>query len=149
MDALLIETEPYGDREIVDPSDDYWTGEIVATLELVRSWDHGVRTADELAQSVVAETMFYVLRPVLLAAGCRVDYGDADPYAVVDELAPIPHIGGWCEDLDASEILSEMVHEAEGWAADVGMILETSGYCGMTYCGMTWLYLAHDIDPAD
>ena len=143
MDALLIETEPYGDREIVDPSDDYWTGEIVAALELVRSWDHDVRTADELAQSVVAETMFYVLRPVLLAAGCRVDYGDADPYAVVDELVQLPHIGGWCGDPDASEILSEMVHEAEGWAADVGMILETSGYCGMT-----WLYLAHDIDPA-
>ena len=137
MDALLIETEPYGDREIVDPSDDYWTGEIVATLELVRSWDHGARTADELAQSVVAETMFYVLRPVLLAAGCHVDYGDADPYAVVDELAPIPHA-------DASEILSELFDEAAGWAADVGMILETSGYCGMT-----WLYLAHDVDPAD
>ena len=137
MDALLIETEPYGDREIVDPSDDYWTGEIVATLELVRSWDHSARTADELAQSVVAETMFYVLRPVLLAAGCHVDYGDADPYAVVDELAPIPHA-------DASEILSELFDEAAGWAADVGMILETSGYCGMT-----WLYLAHDVDPAD
>ena len=73
MDALLIETEPYGDREIVDPSNDYWTGEILATLELVRSWDHSARTADELAQSVAAETMFYVLRPVLLAAGCRVD----------------------------------------------------------------------------
>lgn len=143
MDALLIETN-HGDREIVDPSDDYWTGEIVATLELVRSWDHSARTADELAQSVVAETMFYVLRPVLLAAGCRVDYGDADPYAVVDELAPIPHIGGWCDNPDASEILSELFDEAAGWAADVGMILETSGYCGMT-----WLYLAHDVDPAD
>ena len=142
MDALLIETE-HGEREIVDPSDDYWTGEVVATLELVRSWDHGARrTADELAQSVAAETMFYVLRPVLLAAGCRVDYGGADPYAVVDELAPIPHDGGWCEDLDASEILSELFDEAEGWAADVGMILETSGDCGMT-----WLYLTHDVDP--
>ena len=136
MDALLIETN-HGDREIVDPSNDYWTGEILATLELVRSWDHSARTADELAQSVVAETMFYVLRPVLLAAGCHVDYGDADPYAVVDELAPIPHA-------DASEILSELFDEAAGWAADVGMILETSGYCGMT-----WLYLAHDVDPAD
>ena len=143
MDALLIETE-HGEREIVDPSDDYWTGEVVAALELVRSWDHGARrTADELAQSVAAETMFYVLRPVLLAAGCRVDYGGADPYAVVDELAPIPHDGGWCEDLDASEILSELFDEAAGWAADVGMILETSGDCGMT-----WLYLVHDIDPA-
>ena len=143
MDALLIETEPYGEREIVDPSDEYWTGEVVATLELVRSWDHGARrTADELAQSVAAETMFYVLRPVLLAAGCRVDYGGADPYAVVDELAPIPHDGGWCEDLDASEILSELFDEAAGWAADVGMILETSGDCGMT-----WLYLTHDVDP--
>ena len=143
MDALLIETN-HGDREIVDPSDEHWTGEIVATLELVRSWDHSARTADELAQSVVAETMFYVLRPVLLAAGCHVDYGDADPYAVVDELAPIPHIGGWCDNPDASEILSELFDEAAGWAADVGMILETSGDCGMT-----WLYLAHDIDPAD
>lgn len=144
MDALLIETEPYGDREIVDPTDEHWTGEIVATLELVRSWDHGARTADELAQSVAAETMFYVLRPVLLAAGCRVDYGDADPYAVVDELAPIPHIGGWCDNPDDSQTLSELFDEAAGWAADVGMILETSGYCGMT-----WLYLAHDVDPAD
>ena len=142
MDALLIETE-HGEREIVDPSDDYWTGEVVATLELVRSWDHGARrTADELAQSVAAETMFYVLRPVLLAAGCRVDYGGADPYAVVDELAPIPHDGGWCDDPDASEILSELFDEAAGWAADVGMILETSGDCGMT-----WLYLTHDVDP--
>lgn len=142
MDALLIETEPYGDREIVDPSDDYWTGEVVGTLELVRSWDHGARTADELAQSVAAETMFYVLRPVLLAAGCRVDYGDADPYAVVDELAPIPHIGGWCDDPDDSQVLAEMFDEAAGWAADVGMILETS-----SDCGMTWLYLVHDVDP--
>ena len=141
MDALLIETEPYGDREIVDPSDDYWTGEIVATLELVRSWDHGVRTADELCQSVVAETMFYVLRPLFVLAGCKdVDYG-IDPYAIVDELAPIGP--GWCDDPDDSQVLADMVHEAEGWAADVGMILETSGYCGMT-----WLYLAHDIDPA-
>ena len=141
MDALLIETEPYGDREIVDPSDDYWTGEIVATLELVRSWDHGVRTADELCQSIVAETMFYVLRPLFVLAGCGdVDYG-IDPYAIVDELAPIGP--GWCDDPDDSQVLAEMVDEAEGWAADVGMILETSGYCGMT-----WLYLAHDIDPA-
>ena len=134
MDALLIETN-HGDREIVDPTDEHWTGEIIATLELVRSWDHGARTADELAQSVVAETMFYVLRPVLLAAGCHVDYGDADPYAVVDELAPIPHA-------DASEILSELFDEAAGWAADVRMLLETSGDCGMT-----WLYLTHDVDP--
>ena len=142
MDALLIETEPYGDREIVDPSDDYWTGEVVATLELVRSWDHGARTADELCQSVVAETMFYVLRPLFVLAGCKdVDCG-IDPYAIVDELAPIGP--GWCDDPDDSQVLAEMVHEAEGWAADVGMILETSGYCGMT-----WLYLAHDIDPAD
>ena len=141
MDALLIETEPYGDREIVDPSDDYWTGEVVAALELVRSWDHGARTADELCQSIVAETMFYVLRPLFVLAGCKdVDYG-IDPYAIVDELAPIGP--GWCDDPDDSQVLADMVHEAEGWAADVRMILETSGYCGMT-----WLYLAHDVDPA-
>ena len=140
MDALLIETEPYGDREIVDPSDDYWTGEIVATLELVRSWDHGARTADELCQSIVAETMFYVLRPLFILAGCRdVDYG-IDPYAIVDELAPIGP--GWCDDPDDSEVLADMVVEAEGWAADVGMLLETSGECGMT-----WLYLVSNVDP--
>ena len=140
MDALLIETEPYGEREIVDPSDEYWTGQIVATLELVRSWDHGARTADELCQSIVAETMFYVLRPLFILAGCRdVDYG-IDPYAIVDELAPIGP--GWCDDPDDSQVLAEMVHEAEGWAADVGMLLETSGDCGMT-----WLYLVSNVDP--
>ena len=139
MDALLIETE-HGEREIVDPSDDYWTGEIVAALELVRSLDHGARTADELCQSIVAETMFYVLRPLFILAGCKdVDYG-IDPYAIVDELAPIGP--GWCDDPDDSQVLAEMVHEAEGWAADVGMILETSGYCGMT-----WLYLVSNVDP--
>ena len=140
MDALLIETEPYGDREIVDPSDDYWTGEIVATLELVRSWDHGARTADELCQSVVAETMFYVLRPLFILEGCKdVDYG-IDPYAIVDELAPIGP--GWCDDPDDSQVLADMVDEAEGWAADVDMLLETSGDCGMT-----WLYLVSNVDP--
>lgn len=143
MDALLIETE-YGDREIVDPADEHRSGEIVATLELVRSWDHGARTADELSQSIVAETMFYVMRPVLIAAGCRdVDYLATNPYAIVDELAPIgPDSAGWCDDPDDSQVLAEMVDEAEGWAAGVGMLLETSGECGMT-----WLYLVHDVDP--
>ena len=140
MDALLIETE-YGEREIVDPADEHRSGEIVATLELVRSWDHDMRTADELCQSIVAETMFYVLRPLFILAGCRdADYG-IDPYAIVDELAPIGP--GWCDDPDDSQVLAEMVVEAEGWAADVGMLLETSG----DYCGMTWLYLVSNVDP--
>lgn len=139
MSMYRIETE-HGEREIVDPTDEHWSGEIVATLELVRSWDHGMRTADELCQSIVAETMFYVLRPLFILAGCRdVDYG-IDPYAIVDELAPIGP--GWCDDPDDSQILADMVDEAEGWAADVGMLLETSGDCGMT-----WLYLVSNVDP--
>lgn len=139
MNELLIETE-HGDREIVDPADEHRSGEIVATLELVRSWDHGARTADELCQSIVAETMFYVMRPLFILAGCSdVDYG-IDPYAVVDELAP-PGTG-WCDDPDDAQILYEMADEAAGWAAGVGMLLETS-----PDCGMTWLYLVHDIDP--
>lgn len=138
--AYLIESEH--DAEIVDA--DYFTSpfacdverdETVTPLECVRSWDHGLRTAEGLSLSIGAECAAYVMEPVLVALGC--DVATLDVYALAESTLglSVEHGTIGADDPDAAQWLFEWSEEMMSAAGDAGFLVDTSADTGMT-----WLY---------
>lgn len=143
-DAYQLEHSVTGDVEIVDryDLDDYQPDEgwnMVDALELVRSIDHGLRTAEGTAAELIAEAAYLIIRPLLILAGCR----DVDAVDIMGELfktfelvddptSGCTHARG--DDLGES-LYEAADYEAEPMLWDCGYIVETS-----SDCGMTWIY---------
>lgn len=143
-DAYQLEHSVTGDVEIVDryDLDDYRPDEgwnMVDALELVRSINHGLRTAEGTAAELIAEAAYLIVRPLLIIAGCR----DVDRVDVMGELFDVfgldddptsgcTHARG--DDLGES-LFEAADYEVEPMLDDCGYLVETS-----SDCGMTWIY---------
>lgn len=142
-DAYQLEHSVTGDVEIVDryDLDDYRPDEgwnMVDALELVRSIDHGLRTAEGTAAELIAEAAYSIVRPLLILAGCH----DVDAVDVMGELFETFELEqdrmGTTRAVgdDLGEYLFETAdYEAEPMLWDCGYVVETSADCGMT-----WIY---------
>lgn len=125
-----------GDVEYVDASElsnimDGLDYETVTPLACIRSWDHGLRSADELAFCIVTEIADWIIRPLMALYGLETDGLDAWATLAVDIGQP-DYSGGWI-DVEDSGWIYERRDDAESAASDVGVILETSADAGMTW----------------
>ena len=140
MDAVLL-VDGYGDRVICDGSElAEQMASIDATelqeLDLLASFDHGLRTGDETSAVVGCECAYRVGGTLLTLFGLdlrRVDVWSA----MCDALDLGTWSGGWSDEPPAAaEYLWEWSDDMAMMANNVGLIVETN-----SDCGMTWVYV--------
>lgn len=141
-DAYQLEHSETGDVEVVsvDDLDDYRPDEgwnMVDALELVRSIDHGLRTAEGTAAELIAEAAYLIVRPLLIIAGCH----DVDAVDIMGELFEtfglVDDPTSGCTHARGDD-LGEYLYEAANYEAEP--MLWDCGYIVESDCGMTWIY---------
>jgi hypothetical protein len=140
-DAYLVEFRN-GDVEILDPGDRPGATDFVDAepLEMLWSVDHGLRCGDETIGVIVVNTAAEIMFPLL--NWLWIDTHRVDTWqAMADEIGAPTWEGGWIDDedmpgdrWDAVEALNDLQDRMESAAADVGLIVESNGDCGMTWC---------------
>ena len=140
-DAYLVEFRN-GDVEILDPDDRPGATDFVEAepLELLFSVDHGLRCADETDGVITAYLAAEIMFPLLGWLGLDTYFADAWA-AMAAEIGRPEWEGGWIEDEEnlgdrwtPVEILCDLRERVESAAADVGLVVETNGDAGMTWC---------------
>ncbi len=136
MIAYLLETLE-GEQEVTAELEGFEGASILTTLELVASYDYGLRTADETAFVIGCEAAASVLVPILCAAWGRPVESfrwDIDYAAALQLGADIDYRGeDWADDGDTSGALYEWSDEMVAAAQSVGWIVESDADCGMTW----------------
>jgi hypothetical protein len=133
-DAYLVEFRN-GDVEILDPGDQPGAIDFVSAepLEMLWSVDHGLRCGDETIGVIVVNTAVEIMFPLLTWLGLdtyRVDTWQA----MADEIKEPDWTDGWTDGEFSAEYLNDLRGQMESAAADVGLIVESNGDCGMTWC---------------
>lgn len=142
-DAYLVEFRN-GDVEILDPYDRPGAIDFVEAepLELLFSVDHGLRCADETDGVIIVSLAAEVMFPLLTWLGC--DWTKVDAWAAMaDEIGAPRWEGGWIDDehvdddadpQGVAEALYDLRDRLERDAGGVGLIVESNGDAGMTWC---------------
>lgn len=113
-----------------------WLAGEYTALELLASFDHGLRTADETSWAVGTECVAQVCRAFFVACGIPFDSAPID-WSACAESAELTEPDGWCDEPDDSQALYDWcTYEAEPMFHAAGGIVETSADAGMT-----WLYI--------
>ena len=147
---LQLVTFEDGESDIFDPEDNWDQGTVAemvndhgdiessVSIELLCSFDHGLRTADELALCVGTECAGRVMTAVYVFAGLRV----FDVITAVDwdtaffEATGIDYSGdGWMDPVGdmSSDWLYEWCDEMMYAASDAGLMIVQNGDAGMTW----------------
>lgn len=137
-DSIIV-----GAGEVSDALADMGSNVEMTRVELVRSYDHGLRAADETALVIASEIADWIVVPLMeMMMGRRGDRAMDSVHAILTEIGALEwDTTGWIDtgdsenDMDASQMLYELRDDVESAAWSAGYIVESSADAGMT-----WIY---------
>lgn len=109
----------------------------ITELELVCSFDHGNRTAEELCLDIAATAGDLIMARVLVLCGLDVHLVDCFGLVAEEFHAERASWGSWsCDNGDDAQALYEFIdYQIAPMLGDCGFVFEQSGDAGMT-----WIY---------